>query len=179
MEILNIKINDKLFYYYKYYFNLNLKKNQLKIIIFSLIIIIINYYYNKITIYNLKVKENYLNVENSFNISFDYKIYKKIKIGIVAHCIKNGGRARITALLINNLIKINIFKIFLFTRLIKEDNEYIIPDNIKRILIKKDFINIIKKNKISILLYQLDNIEEINLIFLICLITEKMFFLYL
>ena len=94
MEILNIKINDKLFYYYKYYFNLNLKKNQLKIIIFSLIIIIINYYYNKITIYNLKVKENYLNVENSFNISFDYKIYKKIKIGIVAHCIKKWWKSK-------------------------------------------------------------------------------------
>jgi glycosyltransferase involved in cell wall biosynthesis len=107
-----------------------------------------------------------MNLKN-YDISFKFNnnnINKKIKIGIISHCIKNGGRARITSLLINYLDKINIFKIYIFTRLPKELNEYIIPKNIKRIIIKEDFNKIIKKKKINVIIYELDNVEEIILL---------------
>ena len=60
------------------------------------------------------------------------------------------------------LNRIKIFKIYLFTYLFIEDNEYELPLNIKRITIKENLIKIINKNKINILIYQLDNIETIK-----------------
>ena len=84
-----------------------------------------------------------------------------MRYNLYAFSIKNGGRSRITALLINYLYKINIFKIFLFTLKIIEENEYLIPINIKRFQIKNHLIKIINKNKIDLLIYELDEIEEI------------------
>ena len=84
-----------------------------------------------------------------------------INIAIYAFSIKNGGRSRITALLINYLYKINIFKIFLFTLKVIEEDEYVIPTNIKRFQIKNHLIKTINKNKIDILIYELDEMEEI------------------
>ena len=72
--------------------------------------------------------------------------------------MKDGGRARITSLLINYLNEINIIKIFLFTNYLIEEDEYKIPNNIKRLTVKNHLIN---KNKIDILIYELDNVEEI------------------
>ena len=46
--------------------------------------------------------------------------------------VKNGGRARITSILINHFYKLKIFKIYLFTRRLKEINEYFIPKNINQ-----------------------------------------------
>ena len=86
---------------------------------------------------------------------------KKINIGLVAHSIKNGGAERSTSLICYYFNKVKIFKIFLLTLKRKEKNEYAIDDNIKRIVIKNNLINIIKKKKIDILLYQLYSYNEI------------------
>ena len=64
----------------------------------------------------------------------------------------------------NYLNNIKIFNLYLFTILNKEDNEYKIPDNIKRDVIKNNLINKIIKKKIQILIYQLESPEEINLL---------------
>ena len=78
------------------------------------------------------------------------KIHNKnnINIAIYTYCIKNGGRARVTALFLKYLSRIKIFNLFLFTRRFKEENEYNFPKDIKRVIIKKDLIKAIKKNKI-------------------------------
>ena len=88
----------------------------------------------------------------------------KIKIAIYTYCIKNGGRARVTALLLKYLFRNKIFNLFLFTRKFKENNEYIFPEDIKRVIIKKDLIKAIKKNKIDVLIYELDEIKDILLL---------------
>ena len=105
-----------------------------------------------------------MTIQNNFNLSFINKINKKIKIAVYAFGIKNGGRARVTSLLINYFTKIKIFELFLFTIKEKEDNEYIIPRDIPRIIIKKNIIKIIKKKKIEILIYQLSFYDEIQLL---------------
>jgi glycosyltransferase involved in cell wall biosynthesis len=64
--------------------------------------------------------------------------------------------------LINYFKNIAIFNLYLFTRRLKEDDEYKIPQNIKRILVNKNLINKIKKNKIQILIYQLSLHKEIK-----------------
>ena len=71
-------------------------------------------------------------------ISFhSFNIISKINIGIHRYSVKNGGRARFTSLLLKYLNKIKIFRLYLFTEKNKEENEYAIPDNIKRVLINK------------------------------------------
>ena len=95
------------------------------------------------------------------NQCFNNNLKKKIKLGIYAYGIKNGGRARITSILINKLYKIKIFEIILFTRLRKDNNEYIIPESLKRIVIRNNLIKTLKKNKIDCLIYELDDINEI------------------
>ena len=79
--------------------------------------------------------------------------------------MKNGGRARLTSILIKYLNNLKIFKICLFTILNKQDKEYFIPEDIKRIIIKDNlnYLNkIISKNKIDILIYNLKKDREIN-----------------
>ena len=58
--------------------------------------------------------------------------------------------------------KVKFFKLFLFTIKDKEENDYKIDSNIKRIIIKNDLIEILKKIKIDILLYQFYNVKEIE-----------------
>jgi len=127
------------------------------------IILRISYVKKKLKEQNINFKDNYSKLNLNLNLTI-YNINKrknKINIAIYAFSIKNGGRSRITALLIRYLFKINIFKIFLFTLKIIEEDEYIIPSNIKRFQIKNHLIKIINKNKIDILIYELDEIEEI------------------
>lgn len=59
------------------------------------------------------------------------------------------------------LYKIKIFELYLFTRKQKEDNEYNFPEDIKRVIIKNNLIKAIKKNKIDVLIYKLDEIKDI------------------
>ena len=112
-------------------------------------------------------------IKNSRNIEFlhiDYlknKIIKKIKIGTSAYFLSNGGRARITSLLLNYLLNCKLFEIYLFTISNKEKNEYMFKDKINRILIYNILdINIlireIKKKRIDIFIYQFSFFEEIK-----------------
>lgn len=131
--------------------------------VFLLIIFQINYLTKKLQKYYKNFNDKFRKINKSFDLAFneDNKIKKEINIAIYTLSIKNGGRARITTLLIKYLYKIKIFKIFLFTFKLIEEDEYKIPSNIKRFIIKNDLIKIINKNKIDILIYELDDIQEI------------------
>ena len=94
----------------------------------------------------------------------------KIKIGIYSYYLSNGGRARITSLLLNYLSKINIFRLYLFTRKVdsEKESEYYIKNGISRINIRyptiKKIIKEIRKKKIDIFIFQNSNSTEINLL---------------
>ena len=133
---------------------------KLLIIIIIIIIIFINFY--KLNINSLLINKNYIKIKNNYNISFDMNISKKLNIGIYSYSLQNGGRSRITALLINYLNALNIFKIYLFTRTKKLENEYTISSNLKRETINNNLIKEMKKNKIDILIYELTNIKEMD-----------------
>lgn len=145
--------------------NILLKINLYKIFycFFVFLILSIHSINNENFIFFLKRSYKYNNMNKS-NLQFDININKKIKIGIYAFSIKNGGRARSTSLLINNIDKLHIFNIFLFTKRNKEKDEYQLPNGLKRIAIKNDLIKQIKKNKLEILIYQLSTHEEISLL---------------
>jgi hypothetical protein len=136
---------------------------EIKIIFFISIILKIGYQKKKLKKYYLDIHKNYDKLNDNLNLTFFKNIKKesKINIAIYGYCIKNGGRARITSLLINYLHKISIFNIILFTVGNIEKEEYLIPNNIKRFTIKNNLFKIINKNKINILIYELDDIEEI------------------
>ena len=110
------------------------------------------------------MNKNYKIIQNELNFYFLNNLNHKINIAIYAYTMKNGGRARLTSLLIKYLNKIKIFDLFLFTKKYKENNEYLIPDNIKRIHIKENLLSQIYKNKINILVYQLSFSNEIKLL---------------
>ena len=82
----------------------------------------------------------------------------KIRIAIYYSRIKNGGIERSTSMFINYFHKIKIFKIYLFTIRNREEDEYIIPKSIKRIIVDggkiSNLIKELKKKKINILIYQ-------------------------
>ena len=105
-----------------------------------------------------------MKIKKILNIKFYNNLKNKLRIGIYSHSIKNGGRARITSILVNYLYKVKIFKLYLFTRTDVEINEYHIPENIKRNKIKNNLIKIIFKTKIDILIYQLTNYFDIKIL---------------
>ena len=121
----------------------------IKLFLFFKIIISILIYFICFRNNFLFLNYNYYNIQKEINITFQNKIKNKIKFGIFTIGLKNGGRARITTLLLNYLNKINIFDIYLLTLKVKENDEYIINSkNIKRILIKKyNILNLIKETK--------------------------------
>lgn len=99
------------------------------------------------------------------NLNLLENLNNKIKLGIYSFGMKNGGRARLTSILINYLNNLKVFKISLLTILSKQDKEYLIPEDIKRMVIKNNlkYLNkIISKNKFDILIYNLNNDREIN-----------------
>ena len=153
INIFNIKIIIDYF---------ELKLLNIKFLLLLFIIVELKLYLINIIEKNYLINLNYLQIQNEYNISFNNKIKNKINLGIYAFGIKNGGRARSTSLLINYFINIKIFNVYFFTRRLKEENEYTIPDNIKRVLIKNNLINKIKKNKIHVLIYQLSLHNEIK-----------------
>ena len=112
--------------------------------------------------YHLKINKNYLKIQFKLNIIFSKNLKDKLRIGIYTYCIKNGGRARITSILLNYFHKIKIFKVYLFTKTNKENNEYYIPESIKRTIIRHNLIKIILKYKIDILIYELTNYYDIK-----------------
>lgn len=146
-------------------YNILIKKHFIiKFLLFVIISLLIQFYNINIKQKKLRTQENYIQIQKDINFTFHFPIKKKINLGIYAFCIKNGGRARSTSLLIYYLYNITIFNIYLFTRRIKEENEYILPEKIKRVLVNNDLINKIKKNKIDILIYQLSIHEEIKIL---------------
>ena len=141
------------------------KSNKImKIFVALLLLFFLLFYLLLLKINNDIINKNYLIIKNNFNLTFINKINKKIKIGIYAYGIKNGGRARVTSLLINFFTKIKVFELILFTKIEKENNEYLIPNEIRRLVINKNIIKIVKKTKIDILIYQLSFYDEIQLL---------------
>ena len=131
------------------------------IFILTFIIII---YINLNIKFNIQLNDNYLNIQQQIKLKFNNTIKNKINLSIYGYCLINGGRARITSLLINYLYNIKIFKIYLFTVEDKQLNEYKIPQDIKRAVVKNNLIKLISKYKIDIIIYQLDDLKEIEIL---------------
>jgi hypothetical protein len=130
---------------------------KIKIFAFLFISIEINIIF---TNYKINFNQKYLNI---FKNLFKKKpTNKKIRIGIYTICIRNGGRARITAILLNYLHKIKYFNLYLLTLEDKKYNDYLIPSNTIRIVNKNNLTTILKKNKIEILIYELSSVNEIK-----------------
>lgn len=139
--------------------------SSLKSILFFTIILLFLLYRESINIYNLKFNKNILEVRNVYKINTIYNHFlKKIRIGIFCHCLHNGGRARITSLLVNSFYKLKIFDIFLFTRSFSQNNEYKIPIGIKRKVVKNNLISNIFKKKLDVFIYELDEIKDIEIL---------------
>ena len=156
-----IKINN-LFILNKYL------KTIIKVMLFIIKFIIIVKYKNQLILKNNELNNNYFNIQKNLNLSFNNMLKNNIKIGIYIYNLKNGGTQRITSILLNYFYKIKIFDLFVFTQKKKEKNEYIIPNKIKRIVIKdclmKYLVKEIYKNKINILIYQFPNYIGINIL---------------
>jgi len=140
------------------------KKSKLMILIIIFIIVIKLKLYLNEDIY--WINNYYLSIQKYLNLSFQNNLDSIIRIGIYYYSIKNGGIERLISLLIKYLNKVKIFEIYLFT-IVKESNEYIIPNNINRKIVKSntlDLIKTIKRNKIDILIYNFYNYYEINIL---------------
>lgn len=160
MKLIILKKKENYLLYLKYNYLFIIQEFLKLLIIINIFISLIKYNIKR-SIYNLELNEHYLAFKNKYNYNYN-NLTNKIRVGIYAYTMKNGGRARITALLLNYLFKIKIFKIYLFTVKMTQDNEYIFPINIKRIITENNLIKYIKAYKIDILIYQLDYINEIK-----------------
>ena len=89
--------------------------------------------------YNIKYIHNFI-IPKYLNLGYNDKIKKKIRIAVYTGTLYGGGRAKITTILINHLIKIKIFEVYLFTSSKKHKNEYKISNKTKRIIINDKFI---------------------------------------
>ena len=132
-------------------------KYKLFLLIFGLSVI----FYRLIHNYNIEYINNII-VPKYLNIGYNDKMNNKIKIAIYTGILNGGGRAKITAILINYLNRIKIFDVYLFTYSRIKKNEYEISNNTKRIKINDNLFEIIEKTKIKILIYELKNVSEIK-----------------
>ena len=94
--------------------------------------------------FHLYLNKTYKKIQLDLNLTFNKILKNKIKLSIYYQSIKNGGIERLTALLLNYLDKVEIFETYLLTNQPKEENEYSIPLNTKRII-----INTKKKKNLS------------------------------
>ena len=149
--------------------NYNFYKNS-RFLYLLIIISMIYYTENKIhpSEQEKELNTNYLKIQLNLNLSFGNKLKSKINLAIYYTSIKNGGVERLTALLLNYLNNVKIFNLFLLT-ITKEENEYTIPNNIKRIFVnsrkKNELIKVLNREKIDILIYHFYNeleIEKLN-----------------
>ena len=101
---------------------------------------------------------------------------KKINFGIHISSLRNGGRERITSLLLNYLSNKNVFNLYLLTKSKKSNDEYIIDKKVRRIYIsnEKNLKIYLIKYKIKVFVYQdynpkiiemLNKIKEVKTIF--------------
>jgi len=132
--------------------------NCLKVIIFLEILLI------KYSAYFLFDDKKNFNLRYSTILkTLDYKsIKKKLRIAVYTLTISGGGRARMTALLINYLNKIKMFKLYLFTNFNPQKNEFKIPKDTTRVLVKNNLVQNIEKYKIDILIHQRFSVTEIK-----------------
>ena len=137
---------------------INYKENHLLLyirIIKKSIFIIFIFFFCIINYYNL--------ISYNYNYLFQKdKNFNKIRLGIFANSLKNGGTERQTSLLLNYFNKVKIFELFLFTKKEKEKNEYIIDENIPRFIIKNNFTEILIRQNINILIYQTYDVKDIK-----------------
>ena len=89
-------------------------------------------------------------------------IIKNIRIGVISSSMQNGGVEKQTSLLLNYFSKIDLFKLFLFNKEYPSKSEFLIDNNVKRIIIKNDLVYQIKRQKIEIAIYQNYDISEIK-----------------
>ena len=129
--------------------------------LFLLIIPIVIIFYRIAPNYNIKYINNFL-IPKYLDLGYNDKIKNKIRIAIYTGSINGGGRAKITTILINYLIKIGIFDIYLFTDDKNKNKEYKTSKKAKRIIVNNNLFEIIEKIKIDILIYELKNITEIK-----------------
>ena len=151
---------------------IHIKQEKIMILILFLLIIQSIIKQNKsLKQKNIELNCNYEKLKNDLNLTFDNKLIvnKKIRIGIYTIGLTGAGMQRSTSLMINNFYQIKLFEIILFTINIKEENEYFIPKDIKRIIIKYNNLDkLIKetgKRMIDILIYQFpiyEDIEKLN-----------------
>ncbi len=149
-----------------------LKLLYLFIFIFLIKINNINIFYKNQQIYYSYIKYKIYNRIKA------KKIFKNIKFGIYIFSLSNGGRERITSLLINYLYREKIFDIYLFTNTYKNPYEYKIPDDISRVKVSgiEDLKNKLIQKNIDILVYQdyyirdmeiLNNLKKVKIIYYI------------
>ena len=96
-----------------------------------------------------------------------YKDTEHIRLGIYTYSLKGGGTERVTALLINYLSIEKNFYIYVFSQKKKEENEYKIPEYIKRRYINEKYSSKqlriqLKIKRIDILIYQFPHGDEID-----------------
>jgi len=132
--------------------------NCLKIIIF-LVILLIKYSGHLL----FDDKKNFNQRYSTIIKALDYKsIKKKLRIAVYSLTISGGGRARMTAILINYLHKIKMFKLYLFTNFNQQKNEFKIPKDTTRVVVRNNIVQNIEKYKIDILIHQRFSIREIR-----------------
>ena len=108
-----------------------------KILTLLIIIITIIKYNNISKVKIFELGEKNLNIYRHLNLTFQEMLKKTIRIGIYTQYLRNGGRARITSLLLKYFCRVEIFDIYLLINKKNSENEYKIPKGVKRILIKK------------------------------------------
>ena len=96
-----------------------------------------------------------------------YKDVDNIRIGIYTYALKGGGTERITALMLNYLSMESDFKIYAFSQKQKEENEFSIPNSVKRTYIERKSSSKrlrieLKIKRIDIFIYQFPEGEEIK-----------------
>ena len=169
-QLLSKNIGKKKYLYNcKFQFKTKYSLNEIfifiKILYFFILILFSNIY--KIKIFNNEKEIYYSHTKYKiYNKIFKKKCLKKINFGIYNPTLSNGGRERITALLITYLFKVNIFNIYLFTRTRKNKYEYQVPENTIRIQTfgSRDLINKLIKSKIDVFVYQSYNAYEMELL---------------
>ena len=146
ITLIFIKIKE---YKKKYYLSYNYFVKNFLIIFFILFYII------------FRIKENKAKITYKLN---DKNMIKRIRIGIIIESLKNGGRERQTSLILHYFNKIKIFKLFLFTKTKKQKNEYMIDNNIERIIFNNNLTQLLIKNEIDICIYQSYSAKQIRIL---------------
>ena len=142
------KINNENYRYFSFI-------NKKKIFLFGLLFFIMK----------IDLLKNYLSLKKD----------NKIKIGIISNSLKNGGVERQTAILLNYLSKKEFFQLYSFTREGPSNLDYIINNNIKRVVFGLELKKKIEELKPEIIIYQeyilremyeLNELKNIKIIFI-------------